>query len=320
MKKLLIIFWTYIHIIVIHPNHILAQEQISATPTIIMSPTLNLSATATVTMTQTPTPTLLTTHTPTISQTPSLTPTNLPSLTPTAIQHNLPLKPYLTEIMACPQNSVEWIEIYNPNHQKLSLNHYYLKDEKKIIYQFENEIIHNTNFIAVDLSNKLNNTGDRIDLFNNKNELIDTFQYTKCTPGESFVLMENKWTNSSIQTKAAPNITPTITQTPTSITPTDYHKQNTPSPQLSDSPIFVTKQHKPTKTILPTMSSIYKQPTMGIFLNPKIDDNKIFTDENKIQSTESSYLSNEKNSIMRFIAGGAIFILIVIVNFYDRLV
>lgn len=89
----------------------------------------------------------------------------------------------------------EWIEIYNDSEKIIDLNDWKLMDtvsSPSIIFEFKNIEIDNWTlepykFLVIELeSNKLNNSGDTVQLLNSNNEIIDQFEYFISQQAKSF--------------------------------------------------------------------------------------------------------------------------------------
>lgn len=129
-----------------------------------------------------------------------------PSPAPTPIPTTTNLSPVLSEIMACPADRMEWIEIFNPHDESLSLLGFSLRDAKNQIFIFDDEILPAHSFTAIDLKNVLNNDADEVWLLNPAHQAEDYFSYTSCSAALSFAVQDGQWQETSIITKGASNI------------------------------------------------------------------------------------------------------------------
>jgi hypothetical protein len=138
---------------------------------------------------------------------PNEVPTPIPSPTPTPTPPILSsLSPVLSEVMACPADLVEWIELFNPHDESVSLAGFSLRDAKNKIFLFEEETVAAHSFITIDVRSVLNNDADEVWLINPVNQAEDHFSYTNCSGALSFAAKDNEWQETSIITKGSPNI------------------------------------------------------------------------------------------------------------------
>ena len=116
------------------------------------------------------------------------------------------INPELSEVMVCPADSDEWIELYNPHDQSINLVDFSLRDNKAVIYSFTDEIIDDQKWLTIDLHNVLNNGGDTVTLISPDNQIVESFSYTTCQDSASWVKGAGEWEQTEIITKNAANI------------------------------------------------------------------------------------------------------------------
>jgi len=117
------------------------------------------------------------------------------------ISYSLNVK--INEIMPSPDGpdvEQEFIELFNQENIDLNISEWYLKDTegatKKFIFP-KNTIIKANDFLVFfrpETKITLNNTGDRVELFNPNNEIVDAVNYEKAFQGKSFSKIEDNWT------------------------------------------------------------------------------------------------------------------------------
>lgn len=150
-------------------------------------------------------PNLLPTPTPT--STPLPTPSPAPSLPPNTL--------ILSEVMACPQSGEnEWAELWNLSDQDIPLSGYELFDSTHSIAILDDLTIRAQDYLVVSLKSVLNNTADAVFLINLAKEIIDSFSYTECTVGKSFIRSDDSWIQTDLPTPEKQNIFPAPIQTP----------------------------------------------------------------------------------------------------------
>ncbi len=114
-------------------------------------------------------------------------------------------------------SSPEWIQLTNNSSESINISNWYFKDLAGTVKTITNTCISSNLTQTFDFSSYLNNDGDTVYLYNNTNELIDTFTYTtgvtkdKPTNTNTCALPTNTPTSTPIPTN-----TPTPTATPTS--------------------------------------------------------------------------------------------------------
>jgi len=132
----------------------------------------------------------------------NLAPTPTPTPTPTSNQ----LLPQLSEVMACPDDAAEWVELSNPHGSELTLLGFSLRDSRAKILGFTDEKLQSKEYVAFELRNVLNNGGDTVSLISPSNQVIDSFSYTQCEATLSWVKKGIEWKQTAIITPNSANI------------------------------------------------------------------------------------------------------------------
>lgn len=180
------------------------------------------------------------------------------------------LLPFITELYPKPENSTEWVELYNPSPQSIDLSGWQLWDklsQPSLLYTFSNYSLPANSFIVIEIGKKLNDTGDGVTLLNNTQNIIDEVSYQNAQIGLGYardaltIDAEFNWSSPS------PNIFPHISVQPTKIpavTPSLslFEPSPTPTPTLACTPSPL-KSPSPTKNPLPT-----KTPTLAPTTTP----------------------------------------------------
>jgi hypothetical protein len=115
----------------------------------------------------------------------------------------------------------EWVELLCID-QEADLTNWTLWDELSspgIIFNFTDQVLEPNDFLILELSSKLNNSADGVVLKNDKEEIIDRFDYDNSTTGLSWSRdLDDSWFLGD-STKAKPNViplpSPTLTPAPT---------------------------------------------------------------------------------------------------------
>lgn len=155
----------------------------------------------------------------------------------------------------------EWVEIYNPD--RVDLSNYWIDDDEQFADDSGSsgkkrldtvQLGSDLSYQFFEFTSLLNNSGDKIVLFDASGKIVDRYEYTK-DPGIDFTIGRSPDGNGTFEflvsaTRGEPNseILPTVTPTPT-ITPLPTH---TPTP---------TKIPTPTKSVTPTISKETTSPT-----------------------------------------------------------
>lgn len=166
------------------------------------------------------TPTLLIEATPTTISMPIISALLLP--TPTA--HITP-GVILSEVMVYPDNSEEWVELYNPNSYSVILTNWYLDDQEDggSSPKAFSVTLNPQSFSLVVLTSAIfNNSGDQVRLLNNEKVEIDQFEYERAVKNQTFSrkMLNNK--SEFCQTEPSPNQTnhPCLTEKENTLTTT----------------------------------------------------------------------------------------------------
>ncbi len=139
----------------------------------------------------------------------------------------------INEVHPAPTEGNDWIELLNTSNEHVSLQGWVAEDQlssPSVIKQLtETASISAQGFLVIEVSNKLNNSGDGVVLKNGSGEVIDSFSYTSSQTGQSWARSPNGFGEFLLQspTKGMANIDPS------------------PSPQASASP-------SPSPTAVPT--------------------------------------------------------------------
>jgi len=178
-----------------------------------------------------------------ITQTPNSTPdssaTPIPSLTPTpAIIY--PTGVFINEIMpdpAGPDETDEWIELYNSNNFDVDLSGWQLQDQQGTITTFtipKNTEILTDSFLVFkrpQTNIMLNNDGDGLNLLTPDRKAEDTMNFTKALLNQSYNKTSSEWQWSTTLTPGAVNIITTVA----SVSKTAAPKTTTALPKTKNS-------------------------------------------------------------------------------------
>ena len=188
----------------------------------------------------------------------------------------------INEFLPNPTSGNDWVELYNPTSNSISIGNWYLKDEATThIADFSlSTSIATGNYLAVDVGSRLNKDNDTVTLYNNANETIDSRTYSQ-NPGDNISISRypdgDVWTNLQNLTKGGSNNngnpvpTPTLTPTPTPV-PT-----NTPAPTSTSAPTQTPTSVPTTKPTTVPSSTPAAKPT--ILLADSTTENSIAGNE-----------------------------------------
>ena len=188
----------------------------------------------------------------------------------------------INEFLPNPTSGNDWVELYNPTSNSISIGNWYLKDEATThIADFSlSTSIATGNYLAVDVGSRLNKDNDTVTLYNNANETIDSRTYSQ-NPGDNISIGRypdgDVWTNLQNLTKGGSNNngnpvpTPTLTPTPTPV-PT-----NTPAPTSTSAPTQTPTSVPTTKPTTVPSSTPAAKPT--ILLADSTTENSIAGNE-----------------------------------------
>jgi hypothetical protein len=129
-----------------------------------------------------------------------------PSPSPTPTPNSQSFAPELSEIVACPSENSEWVELFNPHQTSINLTGFFLRDDKSQVWLFTDEQLASQDYLAIELTNVLNNSGDSVRLISPDNQLIDSFSYQDCLAEKSWIKENGTWQQTEIITKEAANI------------------------------------------------------------------------------------------------------------------
>lgn len=142
----------------------------------------------------------------------------------------------VSEVTANPVTGSEWVELYNPSEQEVSLANWQIKDElssPSLVWQFSTELLQPDSFLVVTLPTaKLNNSGDAVTLTNATGQLVDRFSYTFSQSGLSWQRI-NLMEPIAVWKELAP--TPNA-HPPTSIPSPSPSSSPSPPPSVTPSP------------------------------------------------------------------------------------
>lgn len=143
-----------------------------------------------------------------VEATPTPVPTSTPTPTPTSEPEQNITDIRINEIYPCPKNDGnEWIEIYNNHDFEINLDGWYLKDSADNTRKISGLTIASKSFIYFAFgSGFLNNDGDVIRLFDNKNQ--EKFKLPEAYPliseDMSWAYVNGNWCSAE-STKGSPN-------------------------------------------------------------------------------------------------------------------
>ena len=203
------------------------------------------------------------------------------------------LRPKIVEIFPNPEDSSEWIELYNPHPSSIDLDQYIIRDStatNKIIISKIN--IEPYQYVQIDFATKeiLNNaSSDMVRLLSPQEELIDQVSYQSTLKGLSISLTNSSWcftqpspncqNNSCYQAEAEPTSIPI--SNPTS---TPSFSSSTPIPLPSST-------STPTPTVTPT-------PTNTPSITPTPTDDQNLTTITSSPDTQNNPDSADEGSIL----------------------
>jgi len=116
-----------------------------------------------------------------------------------------------------PDETEEWIEIYNQNSFEVNLSNWQIKDSEgsTTVYVFPNTtLIKQKGYLVFTRPTTkivLNNTGDRLTLLNPGKEISDAITYAKSPNSQSYNRINNEWQWSNALTPGLTNIIKNVT-------------------------------------------------------------------------------------------------------------
>ncbi len=135
----------------------------------------------------------------------------------------------INEFLANPSSGNDWIELYNPTQNSIDLTNWNLWDSTSLIKSLSGSLGAGE-FLAVDVSNRLNNSADSIFL-KDSNGVVDSYSYNE-NPGVDVAIGREpdgqNWAILTTPTKGAANSLPIASSSP-SLSPS-------PSPSPSPTP------------------------------------------------------------------------------------
>lgn len=141
-----------------------------------------------------------------VSPISTLSPTPSPNLTPTPTPNPTNLLPQLSEIMACPADTDEWVELFNPHQTEISLNGFSLRDSKSQIFAFTSQTISPLGYLVLEFRNILNNSGDSVSLISPTQNALETHSYTQCSAESSWSKNGDIWQQTPFISRGSVNI------------------------------------------------------------------------------------------------------------------
>lgn len=105
----------------------------------------------------------------------------------------------LTEVLPDPEgrdSENEFIELFNQSQETINLASWTIKDMQEKTFVFKETKLQPQSFLVLNIKEtkiNLNNDIDKIKLFNEKNELIDSVSYKESKTGLSFSRNKDKW-------------------------------------------------------------------------------------------------------------------------------
>lgn len=125
----------------------------------------------------------------------------------------------ISEVYPAPQIGSEWIELYNPSNSVATITNWQLFDllsTPSILYTFDNTEINPLSYLILELPiNKLNNSGDGIQLFDDQGMLIDEMTYAFTEQNMSWSRTSSVVTSEFILTAATKNAENSVTENST---------------------------------------------------------------------------------------------------------
>jgi len=167
----------------------------------------------------------------------------------------------VNEVNPAPSSGNDWIELYNVSSQSANLTDWSVQDSSSVLTTsplLAAQSIAGYGFLVVEVSNRLNNTGDQVKLFNANAQLADSFTYDHSVSDESWARNQDGVGPFQLAFSSrglSNNVTPTP-QATTLVSPTPAI---TPAPSQSPSP-------SPATLVLPShiiVSEIMACPNTG---------------------------------------------------------
>ncbi len=144
----------------------------------------------------------------------------------------------ISEVYANPTDASEWVELYNDGQTAVALTNWQLKDllsAPSTLLLFPNFELQANEIKVVEVSGqKLNNTGDTVQLIDDSSSLIDSFSFSTTTKGLSW--HKNLSTGQVAESEPSPG----------SLQQLLFSPEPSPLPQPTTSPIFASPPSTPT--------------------------------------------------------------------------
>lgn len=138
-----------------------------------------------------------------------------------------------------PTTSDDWVELYNSSDSSIDLSGWYLEDNTSNIASISEASISAKGFAVFGVGNRLNKDGDEVKLFDNSNNLQDSWSYTE-NPGDNICFGRNGdgggWHRLSPCTKGGSNNSSNIVDPSPSPSPSPEPSEEPEDPSPSPSP------------------------------------------------------------------------------------
>ncbi len=153
----------------------------------------------------------------------------------------------INEVMANPGTGNDWVELKNISDQTVNLSGWSIEDSNSLLTavpSLSTQILAPSEYLVLEVSNRLNNTGDQVKLKNPANTLTDSFTFTQTTLDQSWARIADgvgefaaavASRGSANQSAIVPTPSPSPSTAP-SLSPTPSPSPNptpSPSPQIS---------------------------------------------------------------------------------------
>jgi hypothetical protein len=195
----------------------------------------------------------------------------------------------INEVGPDPTQGNDWIELKNTGAAAVNLTGWTLEDSSSPLTPvpaLSNQVVQPQAYLVVEVSNRLNNTGDDVKLKNETGSLIDQFHFASTVTGQSWSRVPDgtgSWsltspTQGSTNPAASPLPTPSPVPTPSpSEPPSSPSPFPTPSPSLLPTPLPTPSPSPPAslESNLLTLTEIVACPETGEpewieFYNPSL--------------------------------------------------
>ena len=146
----------------------------------------------------------------------------------------------INEVHPYPTSGNDWIELVNTGAETVALDGWSLEDTVGPVTPtpaFAGLTLSAGNYLKLELSNKLNNTGDSISLYKPDHQLSDHFEYTTITQGMSWARQPDQTGNFALTTATPGQPNPAPTPTPTPSPSPSPSPTPTPTPTSTPPPL-----------------------------------------------------------------------------------